>query len=127
MMRPIAWASLIALTAATAASAQSQLVSATLPTESQLERAGLTRQWHAVVPLADVSERVIRISKADNQLFAQTNKGLFYAYDAELGVSTRAARLVFEGISPSPADRDRKGRRSGASARPTTPIGSSST
>ncbi|GAA0243009.1 hypothetical protein LNAOJCKE_4681 [Methylorubrum aminovorans] len=52
---------------------------------------------------------------------------LFYAYDAELGVSTRAARLVFEGISPSPADRDRKGRRSGASARPTTPIGSSST
>lgn len=93
MMRPIAWALLLTLLAAPAASAQSQLVAATLPTESQLERAGLTRQWNAVVPLADASEQVIRISKADNQLFAQTNQGIFYAFDAETGARQWSTRL----------------------------------
>ncbi len=49
-----------------------------------LGRVGLYRQWYAAVPLAG-AERLIEISMAKGLLFAQTDDGNFYTYDAETG------------------------------------------
>jgi outer membrane protein assembly factor BamB len=56
-----------------------------VPSRTGLGRLGLEKHWYAVVPLARSSERVLRVSMAENLLFAQTNLGIFHALDSESG------------------------------------------
>src|SRR5690349_13378362 len=55
-----------------------------IPGRTALERLGLERQWFAVVPLVE-TERLTRISRAQNLLFAQTNYARLHTFDAETG------------------------------------------
>lgn len=55
-----------------------------IPARTSLARIGLERQWVAVVPLND-TERLLRISRSTDLVFAQTNHGSLHSYDAESG------------------------------------------
>jgi outer membrane protein assembly factor BamB len=55
-----------------------------IPGRTTLERLGLERQWFAVVPLVE-TERLIRISHAQDLLFAQTNYARLHTFSAETG------------------------------------------
>ncbi|QEH33635.1 outer membrane biogenesis protein BamB [Aquisphaera giovannonii] len=55
-----------------------------IPTRTQLARVGLERQWIAVVALSE-TERVLRVSRSADLIFAQTNNGGLHAFDAETG------------------------------------------
>ncbi len=55
-----------------------------IPTRTSLARVGLERQWLAVVPL-NATERLLRISRSTDLLFAQTNHGALHTYDAQSG------------------------------------------
>jgi len=55
-----------------------------IPSRTSLARVGLERQWLAVVPLND-TERLLRISRSTDLLFAQTNHGTVHTYDAQSG------------------------------------------
>jgi outer membrane protein assembly factor BamB len=55
-----------------------------IPGRAALERLGLERQWFAVVPLVE-TERLIRISRSGDLLFAQTDYARLHTFDAETG------------------------------------------
>ncbi len=55
-----------------------------LPKRSALARVGLEQHWMTMVPLYG-TERLLRISLAEDLLFAQTNMANFYVYEAESG------------------------------------------
>jgi outer membrane protein assembly factor BamB len=55
-----------------------------VPSRTSLARLGLERQWLAVVPL-NATERLLRISRSADLLFAQTNHGSLHTYDAQTG------------------------------------------
>ena len=57
-----------------------------------LERLGLERQWFAVVPLVE-TERLLRISRTQDLLFAQTSYARLHAFDAETGRLLWSAEL----------------------------------
>lgn len=55
-----------------------------IPGRVGLERLGLERQWFAVVPLVE-TERLVRISRTQDLLFAQTDYARLHTFDAETG------------------------------------------
>ncbi len=63
-----------------------------IPSRTSLARVGLERQWLAVVPLND-TERLLRISRSSDLLFAQTNHGALHTYDSESGKLLWSANL----------------------------------
>jgi outer membrane protein assembly factor BamB len=67
-------------------SARAQMPFATnlVPARTSLERLGLERHWFVVVPMVE-TERLLRISRTETMLFAQTNYAKLHAYDAETG------------------------------------------
>ncbi len=68
------------------ATAQSIPLSRSLiPSRTGLSRLGLEKHWTSIVPLANSAEHVTTINLADTMLFAQTDAGNLYAYDAESG------------------------------------------
>lgn len=75
LLTPLAWP----------ASGQTLLPGNTLPTRVALQRLGLDRAWYTSVPLGGGTEQLIEISVAGDTLFAQTNVGMLYAYEAETG------------------------------------------
>lgn len=75
---------LLATVAGTGAWAQSPFPRHLIPGRAALERVGLERQWFVVVPLVE-TERLVRISRTAELLFAQTNYARLHAYDAESG------------------------------------------
>ncbi len=66
-----------------------------IPSRTSLARLGLERQWIAVVPLND-TERLLRISRSADLLFAQTNHGSLHTYDAQSGKLLWSANLGYD-------------------------------
>src|SRR5262245_52889796 len=75
---------LLTIVAGSSARAQMPFPRDLLPTRTSLERLGLERQWYNVIPLVE-TERLIRISRTSDLLFAQTNYARLHAFDAESG------------------------------------------
>jgi outer membrane protein assembly factor BamB len=75
-----------------------------IPSRSSLERLGLERHWYTVLPFVE-TERLIKINRSSDLLFAQTDYGWLHTYDAETGKLLWSAQL---GI--------RQGRAVGAAA-----------
>lgn len=75
---------LLSIVAGPSARAQMPFPRDLIPGRAALERLGLERQWFAVVPLVE-TERLIRISRAQDLLFAQTNYARLHTFDAETG------------------------------------------
>ncbi len=71
--------------AASSGQAQMSFRRGLLPSRPSLDQLGLTQNWWNVVPLGHPTERVLRISMADTMLFAQTNRAVLHAFDAESG------------------------------------------
>jgi outer membrane protein assembly factor BamB len=92
----------IGLAAAPSAPAQLAFTSSTLPSRTALGRVGLEKNWYTVAPLGDVTERVLRISLAEGDLFVQTNRGLVHAYDAESGRLKWTHRLGYATAAANP-------------------------
>jgi outer membrane protein assembly factor BamB len=63
-----------------------------LPTRTALSRIGLELHFMTVVPL-DAYERVLALSLSEDLLFAQTNRGMFHAFNAETGQHLWTSRL----------------------------------
>jgi outer membrane protein assembly factor BamB len=82
LARVCAWIVLLGI--GTPAWAQVPFHEGLVPSRTALARLSLERQWLLTVPVSGV-ERLLSISIADNLLFAQTNHGHFYAYEAETG------------------------------------------
>jgi outer membrane protein assembly factor BamB len=55
-----------------------------IPGRAALERLGLERQWFSVIPLVE-TERLLRISRTQDMLYAQTSYARVHALDAETG------------------------------------------
>ena len=55
-----------------------------VPGRSALERLGLERQWFSVIPLVE-TERLLRISRTQDFIFAQTSYARLHTLDAETG------------------------------------------
>ena len=55
-----------------------------VPGRTALERLGLERQWFAVIPLVE-TERLLRISRTQDLIFAQTSYAELHTLDAETG------------------------------------------
>jgi outer membrane protein assembly factor BamB len=102
MVRRIALAWVLAILAATSASAQIPISRDLVPKRSAMARLGLEQNWMALVPIVG-SERLTSISLAENLLFAQTNQANFYAFDAESGRMLWTANLGHETGSAQPA------------------------
>ena len=65
-----------------------------IPTRTALGRVGLEKNWYAVVPLAQGGgERVVSVSHAGGQVFAQTNYAYFHSFDGETGRLNWTTRL----------------------------------
>jgi outer membrane protein assembly factor BamB len=78
----LAWVLLIPL--GWPASGQTIMPGTLLPDRAALERLGLERGWYTAVPVAG-TEQILRISMAENLVFAQTSQAMLHAYDAETG------------------------------------------
>jgi outer membrane protein assembly factor BamB len=103
MTRRLALAAmLIALTNSTVR-AQGPYPKTLLPSRQALERLGLEKQWYAAVPLAAGTEKILRVSLAQNLIFAQTSLGNFHAFDAESGSRLWSINLGFAAIHAFPA------------------------
>ncbi len=74
----------LSIVAGPSAQAQMPFPTNLIPSRASLERLGLERQWFIVVPLVE-TERLLRISRTDTMLFAQTSYAKLHAYDAETG------------------------------------------
>jgi hypothetical protein len=84
MSRRILWGWVLVALVGGSAHAQVTVTRAQIPTRSALSRLELERHWMAAVP-TNATEKLIRISIADNLLFAQTDHANFYLYEAETG------------------------------------------
>jgi outer membrane protein assembly factor BamB len=82
----------LSIIAGSSARAQSPFPANLIPSRTALERLGLERQWFVVVPLVE-TERLLRISRTDRMLFAQTTYAKLHAYDAETGRRLWTAEL----------------------------------
>ncbi len=85
------WVVLLSI-AGPSAWAQRPFAANLIPSRTSLERLGLERQWFVVVPLVE-TERLLRISRTDTMVFAQTNYAKLHAYDAESGRRLWTAQL----------------------------------
>lgn len=103
MTRRLAMATLVLGLAATASRAQVGFDRSSLPTRTSLERLGLERHWMGVVPIGIGHERLIRLSLAEDLLFAQTNGGKLHVYEAESGRYLWGASLGTETAYAFPA------------------------
>ena len=74
----------LAMVSGSSARAQSPFPRDLVPSRLPLERLGLERQWMAVVPLVE-TERLVKISRTQDLLFAQTTYARLHTYDAETG------------------------------------------
>ncbi len=83
---------MLSIIAGSSARAQSPFPRNLVPSRTSLERLGLERQWFVVVPLVE-TERLLRISRTDTLLFAQTSYAKLHAYDAETGRRLWTAQL----------------------------------
>ncbi len=92
----------IGLAAAPSAPAQLAFTNQTIPTRTALSRVGLEKNWYTVVPLGDVTERILRVSVAEGDLFAQTNRGMVHSYDAESGRLKWTHRLGYSTAQANP-------------------------
>ena len=84
MPRRLALACLALTLAILPADAQVPYGKGSIPGRRALSRVGLDLQFSSVVPLVG-PEKMAALSIDDGMLFAQTNAGNFYAYDAETG------------------------------------------
>jgi outer membrane protein assembly factor BamB len=75
---------LLSIVAGSSARAQMPFPRDLIPNRATLGRLGLERQWFAVVPLVE-TERLFRISRAQDLLFAQTSYARLHTFDAETG------------------------------------------
>ncbi len=80
------------LLAGTPCLGQGRIQPGSIPTRRALERLGLEKHWMGVVPIG-IGEQLMLFNVADNQLFAQTNRGNIHAFDAETGRYLWGARL----------------------------------
>ncbi len=85
------------------ASAQGVLPRNIIPPRSTLDRLGLERNWFAAIPLRASREQVIVVSLAGDLVFAQTNAGSFFAFNAESGRLLWAAQLGAGSTEAQPA------------------------
>ena len=83
---------ILLVVAGPSARAQMPFPTTLIPARTSLERLGLERQWFVVVPLVE-TERLLRISRTDTMLFAQTSYAKLHAYDAETGRRLWTAEL----------------------------------
>jgi outer membrane protein assembly factor BamB len=88
----LVWAFALLTLAGPASHAQNPLPRDLIPTRTALARLGLERQWMVVVPLHE-TERLLRISRSADLLFAQTNNGGLHLYDVETGKHIWSASL----------------------------------
>jgi outer membrane protein assembly factor BamB len=86
------WMLACSIMAGSTAKAQMPFPVDLIPKRTSLERLGLERQWFGVVPLVE-TERVLRISLANDYLFAQTSYAMVHAFDAETGRYIWSAQL----------------------------------
>jgi outer membrane protein assembly factor BamB len=86
------WALALLTLAGPSVRAQNPFAHDLIPTRTSLGRLGLERQWTVVVPLRE-TERLLRISRSSDLLFAQTNEGGLDVYDAETGRQVWTASL----------------------------------
>ena len=74
----------LSIIACPSARAQMPFPTHLLPSRTSLERLGLERQFFVVVPLVE-TERLLRISRTESLLFAQTSYAKLHTFDAETG------------------------------------------
>jgi outer membrane protein assembly factor BamB len=86
------WVIVITILAGGTARAQMPFPNNLVPTRTSLERLGLERQWFGVIPSVE-TERLLRISIAEGNLFAQTSYARLHAFDAESGRHLWTAQL----------------------------------
>jgi outer membrane protein assembly factor BamB len=86
------WVIVSAITTGGLAHAQMPFPVHLVPTRTALERAGLERQWFGVIPLVE-TERLLKITLANDLLFAQTDYAMVHAFDAESGRLLWSAQL----------------------------------
>ncbi|WP_165221199.1 outer membrane protein assembly factor BamB family protein [Aquisphaera insulae] len=86
------WTLALLTLGSTAVRAQIPYTKDQIPTRTQLARVGLERQWIAVVALSE-TERVLRVSRSADLVFAQTNNGGLHTYDADTGKYLWTANL----------------------------------
>ncbi len=82
----------LSIIACPSARAQMPFPTNLLPSRTALERLGLERQFFVVVPLVE-TERLLRISRTENLLFAQTSYAKLHTFDAETGRRLWSAQL----------------------------------
>jgi outer membrane protein assembly factor BamB len=63
-----------------------------IPGRASLERLGLERHWFGVIPLVE-TERLLRLSRSQDLLFAQTSYARLHTFDAETGRLLWSANL----------------------------------
>jgi outer membrane protein assembly factor BamB len=86
------WVIVSTVTAGGLAHAQMPFPVDLVPTRTALERAGLERQWFGVIPLVE-TERLLKITLANDLLFAQTDYAMVHAFDSESGRLLWSAQL----------------------------------
>ena len=86
------WALLLVSLGGPTVRAQNPFPKDLIPTRTALGRLGLERQWTAVIPLHE-TERLLRLSRSAELLFAQTDGGSLHTYEAETGKLVWSASL----------------------------------
>ncbi len=82
----------LSIIACPSARAQMPFPTNLMPSRTSLERLGLERQFFVVVPLVE-TERLLRISRTESLLFAQTSYAKLHTFDAETGRRLWSAEL----------------------------------
>ncbi len=83
---------LLSMIACPSAQAQMPFPTHLMPGRASLERLGLERQFFVVVPLVE-TERLLKISRTESLLFAQTSYAKLHTFDAETGRRLWSAEL----------------------------------
>jgi outer membrane protein assembly factor BamB len=83
---------LLSMIACPSARAQMPFPTNLMPGRASLERLGLERQFFVVVPLVE-TERLLKISRTESLLFAQTSYAKLHTFDAETGRRLWSAEL----------------------------------
>jgi outer membrane protein assembly factor BamB len=82
----------LSIVAGSSARAQMPFPRDLIPGRAALERLGLERHWFSVVPLVE-TERLSRITRSQDLLFAQTDYARLHTFDAETGRLLWTAQL----------------------------------
>lgn len=83
---------LLLIVAGGSARAQSRFARNLIPGRLPLERVGLERQWYTVIPLVE-TEKLVKISRTDDLMFAQTTYARLHCIDPETGRMIWSAHL----------------------------------